>query len=74
MTSKVKVELEWDAVESIIVQQISEAREMMISDLKKRKKKNSKNAIFHTNQKKDVKLMQEHIDGFDKVIKYFSVR
>jgi hypothetical protein len=70
--SKVTVELEWEAVDSIIVQQVTQARDAMKMDLKNRKKKNSKNAIFHTDRKKDVKMIEQHIESFENVVKYFG--
>ena len=70
--SKIMVELEWEAVDSIIVQQVKNVHEDLSSSLQKRKKKNSTNAIFHNNRKKDVKEIQEHLEGFEKVIRYFG--
>ena len=70
--SKVTVELEWEAVDSIIVQQVTQARDAMKMDLKNRKKKNSKNAIFHTDRNEDVKMIEQHIESFENVVKYFG--
>ena len=70
---KINVELDWETVDNIVIQQIIESRDGLIMDLERRKKKNNQGgAIFDNDKKKDIILIKTHIDAFELVIKYFG--
>ena len=69
---KVTVELDWDTVDGIVVQQVTDAREGLKEELEARKEKGSKGGVFVNDRKKDIILIKEHIDAFEMVIKYFG--
>ena len=69
---KVNVELDWETVDNIVRTQVTEAREGLVVERDERKKKNSKGGIFDTDRKKDLILIDAHIEAFDMVIKYFG--
>ena len=69
---KVTVELDWDTVDNIVVQQVTDAREGLIEQLEERKGKGNKGGVFDTDKKKDIILIKAHIDAFELVIKYFG--
>jgi hypothetical protein len=69
---KINVELDWETVDNIVIQQIIESRDGLIMDLERRKKKNNQGGIFDNDKKKDIILIKTHIDAFELVIKYFG--
>ena len=69
---KVTVELDWDTVDNIVVQQVTDARERLIEELEERKGNGNKGGVFDNNKKKDIILIKAHIDAFEMVIKYFG--
>ena len=69
---KINVELDWETVDNIVRTQVTEAREGLIIERDERKKKNSKGGIFDTDRKKDLILIDAHIEAFELVIKYFG--
>ena len=69
---KINVELDWETVDNIVRTQVTDARDGLIELREQRKKKNSKGGIFDTDRKKDLILMDAHIEAFDMVIKYFG--
>jgi len=69
---KVTVELDWDTVDNIVVQQVTDARERLIEELEERKGNGNKGGVFDNNKKKDIILIKAHIDAFELVIKYFG--
>ena len=69
---KVTVELDWDTVDGIVVQQVTDARDGLIEQLEERKGKGNKGGVFDNNKKKDIILIKAHIDAFEMVIKYFG--
>jgi len=71
--SKVTVELEWEAVDAIVVQQLRDARDGFIEDIERRKDGSNTAGIFHKDVKKDIKELEKHIKSFNRAIRYFSV-
>jgi hypothetical protein len=69
---KVTVELDWDTVDNVVVQQVTDARDDLIEQLEERKGNGNKGGVFDNNKKKDIILIKEHIDAFELVIKYFG--
>ena len=69
---KVTVELDWDTVDNIVVQQVTAARDGAIEQLEERKGNGNKGGVFDNNKKKDIILIKAHIDAFELVIKYFG--
>ena len=68
----VTVELDWETVDNIVVEQVTDARAGLIEQLEERKEKGSKGGVFDNNKKKDIILIKAHIDAFEMVIKYFG--
>ena len=68
----VTVELSWDTVDNIVVQQVTDARDGLIEQLEERKGNGNKGGVFDNNKKKDIILIKAHIDAFELVIKYFG--
>jgi hypothetical protein len=69
---KVTVELDWDTVDGIVVQQVTDARDGLIEQLEERKGKGNKGGVFDKDKKKDIILIKAHIDAFELVINYFG--
>jgi len=69
---KVTVELDWDTVDGIVVQQVTDARDGLIEQLEERKGKGNKGGVFDSDKKKDIILIKAHIDAFALVVKYFG--
>ena len=69
---KFTVELDWDTVDNIVVQQVTDARDGAIEQLEERKGNGNKGGVFDNNKKKDIILIKAHIDAFELVIKYFG--
>jgi hypothetical protein len=69
---KVTVELDWDTVDNIVVQQVTDARDGLIEQLEERKRNGNKGGVFDNNKKKDIILIKAHIDAFELAIKYFG--
>jgi hypothetical protein len=69
---KVTVELDWDTVDGIVVQQVTDARDGLIEQLEERKGKGNKGGVFDNDRKKDIILIKAHIDAFELVINYFG--
>ncbi len=65
------VELDYDAVDGIVTQELRSARENMKEDLKKRKNDTGM-AIFDTDKKTDVALIKEHIEAFNIILRYYG--
>ena len=66
----VTVELDWDTVDNIVVQQVTDAREGLIEQLEERRGKGNKGGVFDSDKKKDIILIKAHIGAFELVIKY----
>jgi len=68
---KVTVELDWDAVDSIVKQEMLSHRENLKEDLEKRKDGVGM-AIFETDKRTDIALIKEHIEAFDLILSYYG--
>jgi ribosomal protein S8 len=68
---KVTVELDWDAVDSIVKQEMLSHRKNLKEDLKKRKN-GTGIAIFDTDKTADVALIKEHIEAFNLILRYYG--
>lgn len=68
---KVTVELDWDAVDSIVKQELRSLRETLVEDLQKRKKGTGL-AIFEVDKTMDVALIKEHIEAFNLILRYYG--
>jgi len=69
---KVSIELDWDTVEDIVVNQLHDAREGLIEDLEERQGEGRRGGIFDNDKDKDIILIKAHIDAFALAIKYFG--
>ena len=69
---KVTIELDWDTVDGIVVQQVTDARDGLIEQLEERKGNGNKGGVFDNNKKKDIILIKAHIDAFKLAVKYFG--
>ena len=69
--TKATVELDWDTVDNIVVEQLKFHRNIIEEDLVKRK--NGKTmARFDTNKRKDIAMMKEHIEAFNLILSYYG--
>ncbi len=68
---KVMVELDYDAVDGIVTQELRSLRNNLKDDLKKRKKGTGM-AIFETDKEADIILLKEHIEAFNLILCYYG--
>jgi hypothetical protein len=69
--AKVTVELDYDAVDDIVKQQLCSLRDNLKDDLERRKEDNGM-AIFETDKEADIILMKEHIEAFNLILRYYG--
>ena len=69
---KATIQLDWETVDNIVREQVTDAREGLIEQLEERKGNGNKAGVFDNNKKKDIILIKAHIDAFELVIKYFG--
>jgi hypothetical protein len=69
--AKVTVELDYDAVDDIVKQQLRILRDYLKDDLERRKEDNGM-AIFETDKEADIILMKEHIEAFNLILRYYG--
>ena len=69
--SKVMVELDYDAVDDIVKQQLRSLRDNLKDDLALRKKDKGM-AIFDTDKTTDVALIKEHVEAFNLILRYYG--
>jgi hypothetical protein len=69
--AKVTVELDYDAVDDIVKQQLRSLRDYLKDDLERRKEDNGM-AIFETDKEADIILMKEHIEAFNVILRYYG--
>ena len=68
---KVMVELDWDTVDGIVLNQLKESLLSLEGDLDRRI--NGEDiAIFDQDQAKDISLLSDHIDSFRNVLSFFG--
>jgi hypothetical protein len=71
MNKKITVELDWDTIDRITICSMKSVVESLEADLEKRKDDTGM-AIFEKNKKKDIALIEKHIDAFKLVLKYYG--
>jgi hypothetical protein len=71
MNRKVSIELDWDTIDHITTCSIKTLVECLEADLEKRKADTGM-AIFEKNKKKDIALIEKHIEAFKLVLKYYG--
>ena len=71
--AKVTVELDYDAVDDIVKQQLCSLRDNLKDDLERRKEDNGM-AIFEIDKEADIILMKEHIEAFNVILRYYGVK
>ena len=69
--AKVTVELDYDAVDDIVKQQLCSLRDNLKDDLERRKEDNGM-AIFEIDKEADIILMKEHIESFNLILRYYG--
>jgi hypothetical protein len=69
--SQVTVELEWEAVDSIVRQQLAESLESLRRDLDLRREGHGL-AIFSHNASEDSAEIERHVKSFECVLSYFG--
>ena len=69
---KATIQLDWETVDNIVREQVTDAREGLVEQLEERKGNGNKGGVFDNNKKKDIILIKAHIDAFELVIKYFG--
>jgi len=67
----VTVELDWDTIDHITTCSMKSLVESLEADLEKRKDDTGM-AIFEKNKKKDIALIEKHIEAFKLVLKYYG--
>lgn len=68
--SKFTVELNYDAMDSIVVQVLKEQYSSLTDDLKGRKDDREKYGIFSSDKKEDIAEIQRHLDAVETVLSY----
>jgi hypothetical protein len=69
--AKVMVELDWDAVDDIVKQQLRSLRDNLKDDLKRRKEDKGI-AIFEVDKTTDIALIKEHVEAFNLILRYYG--
>jgi len=70
--SKVTVELGWETVDEIVLNQLQDAYSGLIEDLEERQGEGRRGGIFDNDKDKDIILIKAHIDAFALAVKYFG--
>ena len=71
MNKKITVELDWDTIDRITICSMKSVVESLEADLEKRKDDTGM-AIFEKNKKKDIALIEKHIEAFKLVLRYYG--
>ena len=71
MNKKITVELDWDTIDKITTCSMKSVVESLEADLEKRKDDTGM-AIFEKNKKKDIALIEKHIEAFKLVLRYYG--
>jgi hypothetical protein len=70
MSSKTFIELEWEQIDSIVLQELKRHYPLMLNDYNKRKEEGG--AIFEDDKEKDLKVIKKHLKSFERLIKYYG--
>lgn len=68
----VTVELDWETVDNIVLNQLQDAYSGLVTDLEEREDGGNRGGIFDTDKDTDIILIKAHIDAFKLAIKYFG--
>lgn len=71
--SNFTVELDYDAVDSIVVQVLKEQYSSLTHDLKRRKDDGEKFGFFSSDKEEDITEIQRHLDAVKTVLSYNMV-
>ena len=71
MNKSVTIELDWDTIDRITICSMKSIVENLEADLEKRKDDTGM-AIFEKNKKKDIALIEKHIEAFKLVLSYYG--
>ncbi len=69
--AKVMVELDWDAVDDIVKQQLRSLRDNLKDDLERRKEDKGI-AVFEIDKTTDIALIKEHVEAFNLILRYYG--
>jgi predicted DNA-binding protein (UPF0278 family) len=69
---KVTVELDWETVDNIVLNQLQDAYSGLVTDLEEREGGGNRGGIFDSDKDKDIILIKAHIDAFALAVKYFG--
>jgi hypothetical protein len=69
--AKVMVELDWDAVDDIVKQQLRSLRDNLKDDLERRKEDKGI-AVFEVDKTTDIALIKEHVEAFNLILRYYG--
>ena len=70
---KATIELEYDQIQSIIVQELKETLEIMMRDLVDRQSDTfGSGGIFDNDKETDIKLIKKHIKSLKRIIQYYG--
>lgn len=70
MSRKITVELDWDTVDNIVVQELEENLKGFIISLERIKNTGGTDGIFSTDPEQDAKELEEHIKACKMMIAY----
>lgn len=71
--SKFTVELDYDAVDSIVVQALKDQFSGLVADLERRKDDSNELGIFSSDKEDDIAEIVRYLDAFETVLSYTMV-
>ena len=73
MTTKVMVEMEWEQIDAIVVQELKGIHTNLTNDLNKLDNDESRLAVFDHDEIKERALLKEHIAACKLLLAYYGV-
>jgi hypothetical protein len=70
---KVTVELDWETIDNIVLQELKNTRDGLVRDLERVKEK-GKGDVFDLDLAVDIPLIEKHIEACDLIYKYYGGR
>jgi hypothetical protein len=70
MSSKTFIELEWEQIDSIVLQELKKHHSFVLFDYNNRK--DDGGAVFENDKEKDLKVIKKHLKSFERLIKYYG--
>jgi hypothetical protein len=70
MSSKTFIELEWEQIDSIVLQELKKHHSCVLFDYNNRK--DDGGAVFENDKEKDLKVIKKHLKSFERLIKYYG--